>query len=152
MNFKKPPSIKWRFFHLKRQKKKHPEGCLSCYKLELQQTVVVFDDLSFVDVQRELVSLWQTGEGSGEFLVIDGNVSRNDWLAFDRFFDDLQRAGFDESDDVSDFAKIAGDVDFLSVDGDVSVVNQLAGSGAGAGEAHAINEVIQTGFQDAEES
>lgn len=133
-------------------RKKHPEGCLvSLHVSRLQQAVVVFDDLSFVDVQRKFVSLRQAGEGSGEFLVVDGDVSRDGRLSFDGFLDDLQRAGLDESDDVSDFAEIGRDVDFLAVHGNVAMVDQLAGSGAGAGESHAIDEVVQTGFQDAEE-
>ncbi len=117
----------------------------------LQQTVVVFDDLGFVDIESEFVSFWQTSECAGEFFFIDGDVGWNDRLSFERLFDDLKWAGLDESDDISDFAEIAWNIDFFAVDCDMAMVDQLTGSGTGARESHTIDKVVQTRFEDAEE-
>ena len=69
----------------------------------------------------------------------------------DAFLDDLEGSIALEGDDVADLAEVGSDVDFLAVDEDVPVVDELTGRGAGAGEAHAVDEVVEAGFEDAEE-
>ncbi len=108
----------------------------------LEQAVVVFDDLSFVDVFGKLVAFWQTFEFADVLLGVDADVWRDGRFAVERFLDDFERAGFLQTDLVADFADVACDVDFLAVDGDVAVVDELTGASAGAGKADAIDDVV----------
>ena len=117
----------------------------------LEKTVVVFDDLGFLDVLGKLVAFWESGEDAGELFGIDGDITDGSWSGIHGFFDNLEWAGLLEGDGVADVAEIGSDVDFLAVDKDVAVVDKLTGSGAGAGEAHAIDEVVKAGFKNAEE-
>lgn len=117
----------------------------------LELAVVEFDDLAFLDVAGELVALRKAGEGAFELFGVDFDVSNGSGLGIHGLFDDFQRAIAFEADDVVDLAKVRGDVNLLAVDEDVAVIDELTGAGAGAGEAHAIDEVVKTGFEDAEE-
>lgn len=119
---------------------------------ESELAVVELDDLALLDIARELVALRKANEGALELLSVDFDVISDYGVAIDRLFDDLEGAIALEGDDVVNGAKVRGDIDFLAVDEDVAMVHELAGAGAGPGEAHAINEVIEATFEDAEES
>ena len=117
----------------------------------LELAVVVLDDLGFLDVEGELVAFRLTGEGALELLGLDGDIRGDGEFALDAFLDDLERAVTFEGDDVADRAEVGGDVDLLAVDEHVAVVHELTGTSAGAGEAHAEDEVVEAALQDAEE-
>ena len=117
----------------------------------LELAVVELDDLTLLDVSREFVALRKTGEGSAELLGVNFDVVDGRGIALDGFLDDLEGAIALEGDDVVDGAEIGGDVDLLAIHEHVTVIDELASPSAGSGEAHAINEVIETGFEDAEE-
>ncbi len=110
--------------------------------LRLEQAVVVFDDLSFVDVFGELVTFWQTLEFADVLLGIDADIRWDVWLAVEGFLNDFERARFLQTDLVADFADVARDVDFFAIDGDVAVVDELTGTSTGAGEADAVDDVV----------
>ena len=132
-------------------KKPRPCGGASLIRGGLQQTVVVLDDLRFVDVLRELIALRQTGEGSGELLGFYFDVGRDGGLAFEGLFHALKRSGLFEGNHIVNLAKIGRDVDFLAVNEDVAMVHELTGRGSRTGEAHAEDEVVETALKNAEE-
>jgi len=117
----------------------------------LELAVVVLDDLGFVDIHRELVAFGLAEEGAFDFFDVDFDVAADRGPGLEGFFDDLEGAIAFEGDDVADLAEVGGDVDLFAVNEDVAMVDELASTGTGAGESHAIDEVVETGFEDAEE-
>jgi hypothetical protein len=100
---------------------------------------------------RKLVALRQTIEGAAKLSSINRDIGRGKRFAIEGFLDDLERALLFEGDDIADFAEIARNVDLLAIHGDVTVIDKLTSSGASAGEAHPVDEVIEAALQDAEE-
>ena len=120
-------------------------------RLGLELAVVEFDDLAFLNVGGQFVALRQTEEGAGELLGVHFDVADGSGLGIEGFLHHLEGAVAFEGDDVVDGAKVGRDIDLLAIDEDMAVVDELAGAGASAGEAHAIDEVVETGLEDAEE-
>ena len=116
-----------------------------------EQAVVPLDDLGFLNLEREFVTLWHAEEFAGEFVRVDFDEANGGWTGFHGFLDALQWGLFLEGDHIVDLAEVGRDVDLLAIDEDVSVVDELTGTCAGAGESDAIDEVVQAGFEDAEE-
>ena len=108
----------------------------------LELAVVVLDDLGFVDLLGKLVALGFAEVGAAELGFVDFDIADGGGLGFKGFLDAFERAVTFEGDHVVDGAEIGGDVDLLAVDEDVAMVDELSGTGAGPGEAHAIDEVV----------
>ena len=137
--------------HLPSTKKPRDEARLSLCSAGSEQAVVPLDDLGFLDIEREFVTLWHAEEGSLELLSVDGDESDGRWAGIHGFLDALEWGLFFEGDHIVDFAEVGRDINLLAVDKDVAVVDELTGSCASAGESDAIDEVVQAGFKDAEE-
>ncbi len=116
-----------------------------------EKAVVVLDDLGFLDVLGEFVSLGEADEFTEELLGIDGHKADGSGFGIEGLLDHFEGAGLLKGDLVADGAEVGGDVNLLAIDQDVAMVDELAGPSTGAGESHTIDEIVQTGLEDAEE-
>ena len=118
--------------------------------VELHVLGVVFDDQLFVDLFRDLVAFGNRYQLTGELFAVGLDVRRNhgDRAVVQGLLDlRVLRHFFFEADDLVDANFIRRNVDLLAVDEDVAVIHQLACSPNGAGEAEAVNHVVQTALQ-----
>src|SRR5450830_1157425 len=117
-------------------------------------TRIQFDDQCFVDVVGDLVTLWEGAEGAFHLLGINRHPAwHTDLFSQRQRFDDthLLLGLFTDSDDVAGLDRVGRDVDDVAVHGERFVADQLARFGAGRAEAHAVANVVETGFQQTQQ-
>src|SRR2546426_10626238 len=106
------------------------------------------DDAVLVSRHIDLVALRPVGHLPGERLLIGGEPFGNTETKTDRFADTRldATAGLDR-DRLARPNLIGGAVDPLAVDEDVAMADELSSLGARAGEAQAVDDVIQAQFE-----
>ena len=115
-------------------------------------TVVELDDLLLIDILGQLSAFRQTDVfafNSG-FCILQ--VCRKVIAVGNRFFNGSEAAAsFTQSDYVAQAYAEGSDVDFLAVNGYVTVGNQLTCACTGVGESKTVHEVVQTAFKQEHE-
>src|SRR6201991_1331867 len=116
---------------------------------------VKLDDQRFVDVGRQVATVRHGLEGPRELLGIHFDPHRAEVhrvVHGGRFLHAQLRPGtFGQGDFVTRANVERGDIDLLAVDHDSLVRDKLAGLGAGDREAHAVDDVVQALFQQAQQ-
>src|ERR1044071_2081563 len=111
---------------------------------------VELDDELLANRQRHVLTRRQLVDRAPEVLLVERDPLR-DTTAIDRgerLVDahDLLRGLFDLHD-IARTHEVAGDVDLLAVDGEVTVTDELTRFRVVAREAHAVDDVVQTPFK-----
>ncbi len=116
---------------------------------------VKFDDELFVDDGIDFLACGDTDDAAAQVVFIDEKpIWNGDNLSeFDSALGEA--GGFVVAFDGNHIAGLEihrGDVGFASIDGDMSVANHLACSAERLGEAHFLNDIVETGFEELEEN
>src|SRR5258708_28356548 len=116
---------------------------------------VIFDDELLVDRGLHLVAGGQAGDGALEGLVVAREPAGDDAGAV--FLDGAggELAGGVDGlhlDLVALDHGVAGDVDLVTVDADVAVVDELAGRRAALGETEEVDDAVEAGLEELEEA
>src|SRR5690606_2377578 len=100
-----------------------------------------------------VAELGGTHEHAAGLVAFDLEIARHIPLArLERFEDDDEPAGlFPYFDHVAVTHQIAGDIDPAAVDQHVAVIDELAGGEHGRHELHAVDNRVQTTFQQADQ-
>lgn len=115
-------------------------------------TVVVFDDVGFVDLGSELVPLRKTSELSFELVAVKLDVCNTVGGLLEGFLYYLERlGGILEGDDGSDLGEVGRYVHLLSIHEDVSVVDELPGLPTGGCKSKPVDDVVETLLADLHE-
>src|SRR5690606_14327511 len=118
------------------------------FSLVRRSAAVELDDLPFVDFLRQFGPLGQTNVFAFQVLFVEFEVRMQVVAGFQRFLDHFEAAAsFPQADHVAGLARIGRNVYFLAVDRHVAVGHELAGAGAGIGEAETVHQVVKPAFQ-----
>lgn len=114
---------------------------------------VEFDDVLDLDGERHAFSVGEGHDGGGHLGFIERHpVGADQRGAFDGFQDEGFFGGlFAGANKVALVDGVRGDIHTTSVDGDVPVVDQLACSGDGGGEASAEDDVVKAALKEFEQ-
>src|SRR5690606_16135449 len=117
-------------------------------------TRVQFDDHRFVDVASDVGAVRCLLEGADQLIRVDFNPLRQTLAAgqIERFLDASLALGLlTHGNDVAGLQQHGGDVGGTAVHLDGAVVHQLASFSARGAETHAVNDVVQTRFEQLDE-
>lgn len=121
-------------------------GALRCFFKLLSG--VVLDDKLFVDFSSELGTLWLTYESTFHFFFVECKVFRHEVVVLDRFFDDVEVAGFlTQADSLAGFERVGWDIHTFAIYSHVTVVDELTCLTACSCKSELVYDCIQTGSE-----
>lgn len=110
---------------------------------------VEFNDKLFVNFDGEFFPLWQSGYSSLEISKILLDVRNRCSLdAVEVFSEHFGFAGFlSQFHNVTDLQAVARDVDLVSIDQEVTMVDHLSGLSDGISKSHTVYHVVKSQFK-----
>ena len=107
---------------------------------------VQLDDEMHCDIEVDICLGGQSNDLTleGVLITIQPLGGSNESIVFLQLLEESVGGGFlGNSDHIANLDQVAGDVDMVAVDGEMTVVHQLASLTAGIGEAQAVHDVVQ---------
>src|SRR5579883_2977657 len=135
-----------------------PSTMSSCKKrvvLAERLSLVVFNHHLLVKRQFEFAACRQREDTPGHLVDIQRQPGRNALLRQEHGprLEVLQAlAALADSDDIAGFGDKRGNIGLAAIDGEVAVIDQLAGLRPRVGEAETIDQVIQTHLQELQQT